>query len=412
MQQSLPLSEAGRTQELDELERALASSTAEIGVIGEKGCGKTELIKLLAQRIASDSCAPHLKGKQIYCVNGAQVSRSYIEKLREQIKGHESEIILCIDECHGIFRSGADQILKTLGMGGPKPRIIYVTTNTYFESTFLAEEDGSWLSRIHPRIEVNPINPRDMQAILLGRLQNLLPWIKVTPEMIAPFAETAKKDLRKAIKDIDLFASHFLRNISSSKELQQALEEKANTEAELSSMSLDQSYHEWILSDKCNDLALRLYDINQRVDVEKGRLQEREEKQRRYQSLILLQRKWQAKAYTFWQNPTGTKSFMEKQLYAACIWASEAFEAKKREIARGLRTELTLTEINEWMESQKKPASLPRQKRHQEHDKKAKPQGAQPLRVSIRGLGPTARPGSDSFSSTDTDLGQEELEEV
>lgn len=376
MQQSPLLSESGRKRELDELEGALVSPTAEVGIIGEKGCGKSELVKLLAQRIAQNSCAPHLKEKQIYCVNGAQVNRSYLERLRETIKGHEEEVILCIDESHGIFKTQADQILKTLGMGGPKPRVIYITTKKYFETTFLAEEDGSWLSRIHPTIEIEPINSRDLHLILLQRFQNHLPWIKISSEIIQPFIEIAQTDLRKAIKDIDLFAAHFLQKINSSEDLAKLGEEKAEAETKLTNLSLNGNYHVWLTQEESLELTSTIRRCNHKITQERKKLFERQNQQKRYQALDLLQKKWQSKTLNYAQNSKlSTNHENEKQLYAACLWAGEVFELKKKNLSEGLITQIKSEEIQDWLASQKtaKPTpSSPKSSKKQPKSSKTK----------------------------------------
>lgn len=384
MAESIPMSENGRYAELDKLETALFSPGAEVGITGNKGCGKSELIKLLAQRIAHGNCSNHLKEKQVYYINGADLKSGYLNKLREDIKGREEDVILCIDEAHAIFPS-CSQTLKTFCAGSAKPRIIYVTTELEFIKTFAAEEDGSWLSRINPILELTAINRDDLRTILRDKLQNRLPWIDVSLDLVEPFADIAKEDLRTAVKYLDFFAAQFLKTINSSETLSAAIERKANLEARLSEISSTQKFSEWIGGAAGYEISREISEVEKTIAEERTKLEQRKERQKKYEEIHLLQKKWQSKIYSYSrESQKVSKQEKEKHLFASCLWASEVFESKKRELSHGLTTSINLKEIQDSIENQSASrARIAREGKKQIKGTTARTKGAKEQRGDI-----------------------------
>ena len=171
----------GRDEEIRSITRILSRKTKNNPVlIGEPGVGKTAIVEGLAQRIVNGDVPSSLKDKTIWELNmaslvaGAKYRGEFeerLEKVLDEVKKSEGNIIMFIDEIHMIVGTGAIQgamdtgnILKPMLARGEIKVIGATTLKEYRE---YIEKDGA-LERRFQRVMVSEPNVEDTITILRG----------------------------------------------------------------------------------------------------------------------------------------------------------------------------------------------------------------------------------------------------
>ena len=171
----------GRDEEIRSITRILSRKTKNNPVlIGEPGVGKTAIVEGLAERIVKGDVPLSLKDKVIWELNmasliaGAKYRGEFeerLEKVLNEVKKSEGNIIMFIDEIHTIVGTGAvegamdtSNILKPMLARGEIHVIGATTLNEYRK---YIEKDGA-LERRFQRIIVSEPSVEDTITILRG----------------------------------------------------------------------------------------------------------------------------------------------------------------------------------------------------------------------------------------------------
>jgi ATP-dependent Clp protease ATP-binding subunit ClpB len=171
----------GRDEEIRSITRILSRKTKNNPVlIGEPGVGKTAIVEGLAQRIVRGDVPTSLKDKIIWeldlaaLIAGAKYRGEFeerLEKVLNEVKKSEGNIIMFIDEIHMIVGTGAidgamdaGNILKPLLARGEIHVIGATTLNEY---RMYIEKDGA-LERRFQRVIVSEPTVEDTITILRG----------------------------------------------------------------------------------------------------------------------------------------------------------------------------------------------------------------------------------------------------
>lgn len=189
----------GRKKEIDELIEVLCSnqSTMRLHPLlkGKTGVGKTEIISGLAQRIAAGNVPEELKGKKLFSVNAAELIKAGggkdnpLDRFRKVFKGHESDVILFIDEVHTAFAKTSEGInplgqkLKTYLDPGPNGLRYCITATTNGEYDKFLSDDDAFVRRIHI-VDVKPLKAEKIKATLTEMMRREAPDITVKDEAI------------------------------------------------------------------------------------------------------------------------------------------------------------------------------------------------------------------------------------
>ncbi len=171
----------GRDEEIRSITRILSRKTKNNPVlIGEPGVGKTAIVEGLAQRINKGDVPLSLKNKTIWeldiasLIAGAKYRGEFeerLEKVLNEIKKSDGNIIMFIDEIHMIVGAGgvegamdAGNILKPMLARGEVHVIGATTLNEYRK---YIEKDGA-LERRFQKIKVSEPTVEDTITILRG----------------------------------------------------------------------------------------------------------------------------------------------------------------------------------------------------------------------------------------------------
>ena len=171
----------GRDEEIRSITRILSRKTKNNPVlIGEPGVGKTAIVEGLAQRIIKGDVPSSLKDKTIWeldmasLIAGAKYRGEFeerLEKVLNEIKKSEGNIIMFIDEIHMIVGAGAvdgamdaGNILKPMLARGEVHVIGATTLNEYRK---YIEKDGA-LERRFQKVLVSEPSVEDTITILRG----------------------------------------------------------------------------------------------------------------------------------------------------------------------------------------------------------------------------------------------------
>lgn len=176
----------GRDDEIRNIIRLLSRSTKNNPVvIGEAGVGKTAVIEGLAHRIVKGDVPKTLQNAQLYSLDltslvaGAKMRGEFEERFRgvlEEVRASNGEIILFIDEIHGINAgNGASDVLKPVLARG-NLRIIGATTSDEYRQHI---DIDPALARRFQKVTVTEPSIQDSVAILRGIVKRFEDYHKV-----------------------------------------------------------------------------------------------------------------------------------------------------------------------------------------------------------------------------------------
>lgn len=146
-------------------------------LVGPSGVGKTEIVKGLAQKIASGNVPKSLKNKKIFVINTASLIQGgmygYADQMSyilNRIKGHENEVIFFFDEIHVALKkkSNLSEFLKPILDRGNIHVIAATTTqeyNKYIRGNNKKAGDPAFGRRFE-RINVQDMNDDETKRVL------------------------------------------------------------------------------------------------------------------------------------------------------------------------------------------------------------------------------------------------------
>ena len=170
----------GRDEEIRSITRILSRKTKNNPVlIGEPGVGKTAIVEGLAARIVKGDVPESLKNKTIWeldmasLIAGAKYRGEFeerLEKVLNEIKKSDGNIIMFIDEIHTIVSSASEGMMDTSNILKPmlaRGEIKLIGATTLNEYRKYIEKDGA-LERRFQKIIVHEPTIEDTITILRG----------------------------------------------------------------------------------------------------------------------------------------------------------------------------------------------------------------------------------------------------
>lgn len=350
------ISEIGREEDLHALAQALTPEGACVALLGDTGWGKTELISLLANRIALQK-APGLKDKAIFLVNAANLNSNFIEAFKRHIRSRENEVILCIDEAHGIFSKGISDLLKNAWVGATPPRLLFITTNDMYQEYFNKECDGSWSSRLAARIAIEPLQEEALKIILFNRLCSKMPWCDLKPEIITPFALLAKSlSLRETITLLDLFAIDFQAFQHKPNQLHNLRQQAQARKLQFEEAIFGKSIQELDNFQKLQELTKEYESAKQALETEQKRFEDLRTRVQRLCVLASIEKRWQALTKAYWQAHSRSLDDCDYNiLLANTYWAQQCFNKLKQKLQSQEIKSPTLEDISNWIQRRQIP---------------------------------------------------------
>lgn len=201
----------GRSKELRQMiEILISNSKRNLLLIGERGVGKSALIRLLAQKIIFEEVPPALKEKKIKEINfvslltGSKYRGQFEEKVLKLLQEFKSQnSILVLEDIHLMMSTGSARgtsldlvnILKNFLRDNS---IQVIATTDYEEYKNTIEKDNSLLGYFQ-KIIVNELSPEGTSKILKN-LVNLVVTadnLLVSNQIIEDIVESAKRDIRE-----------------------------------------------------------------------------------------------------------------------------------------------------------------------------------------------------------------------
>jgi ATP-dependent Clp protease ATP-binding subunit ClpB len=196
----------GRDKEIEEVLTSLVSldkGQLHPLLIGESGVGKTEIIKGVAQKIASGK-VPALKGVKLFYINTATIlgnatafhsAVNFIERTFKELQGFESRIILVFDEIHTAAQDQTlAEYLKTRLDPGPQAiRCIGLTTLKEYQEHI--EKNDAFAGRFR-QIKIQPPTNNQVFQIIKSYIQqdSLCARIKFSKKAIHYMIDKTNQD--------------------------------------------------------------------------------------------------------------------------------------------------------------------------------------------------------------------------
>jgi ATP-dependent Clp protease ATP-binding subunit ClpC len=201
----------GRSKELRQMiEVLISNSKRNLLLIGERGVGKSALIRLLAQKIIFEEVPPALKGKKIKEINfvtlltGSKYRGQFEEKVLKLLQEFKSQnAILVLEDMHLMMSTGAARgtsldlvnILKNFLRDNS---IQVIASTDYEEYKNTIEKDNSLLGYFQ-KIIVNELSPEGTRKILKNLVIQVIAAdnLLVSNEIVEDIVESAKRDIRE-----------------------------------------------------------------------------------------------------------------------------------------------------------------------------------------------------------------------
>ena len=201
----------GRSKELRQMiEILISNSKRNLLLIGERGVGKSALIRLLAQKIIFDEVPAALKEKKIKEINfvslltGSKYRGQFEEKVLKLLQEFKAQnAILVLEDIHLMMSTGAARgtsldlvnILKNFLRDNS---IQVIATTDYEEYKNSVEKDNSLMGYFQ-KIIVNELSPEGARKILKNLINSVASEdnLLVANEIIGDIVESAKRDIRE-----------------------------------------------------------------------------------------------------------------------------------------------------------------------------------------------------------------------
>jgi ATP-dependent Clp protease ATP-binding subunit ClpA len=201
----------GRSKELRQMiEILISNSKRNLLIIGERGVGKSTLIRLLAQKIIFEEVPQALKEKKIKEINfvslltGSKYRGQFEEKVLKLLQEFKSQnSILVLEDIHLMMSTGSARgtsldlvnILKNFLRDNS---IQVIATTDYEEYKNTVEKDNSLLGYFQ-KITVNELTTEGTRKILKNLVNSVVTRdnLLVSNEIIEDIVESAKRDIRE-----------------------------------------------------------------------------------------------------------------------------------------------------------------------------------------------------------------------
>ena len=201
----------GRGKELRQMiEILISNSKRNLLLIGERGVGKSTLIRLLAQKIIYDEVPPALKEKKIKEINfvtlltGSKYRGQFEEKVLKLLQEFKAQnAILVLEDIHLMMSTGAARgtsldlvnILKNFLRDNS---IQVIASTDYEEYKNTIEKDNSLLGYFQ-KISVNELSPEGTRKILKNLVSQVVASdnLLVSNQIVEDIVESAKRDIRE-----------------------------------------------------------------------------------------------------------------------------------------------------------------------------------------------------------------------
>jgi len=201
----------GRTKELRQMiEILISNSKRNLLLIGERGVGKSTLVRLLAQKIIYGEVPPALREKRIKEINfvalltGSKYRGQFEEKVLKLLQEFKAQnAILVLEDMHLMMSTGAARgtsldlvnILKNFLRDNS---IQVIATTDYEEYKNTIEKDNSLLGYFQ-KIIVNELSPEGTRKILKNLVAQVFAAdnLLVSGQTIEDIVESAKRDIRE-----------------------------------------------------------------------------------------------------------------------------------------------------------------------------------------------------------------------
>ncbi len=169
-----------REAEIDEVLKALASSSethrSHPLLCGPSGVGKTEIIRGIAQRLATGNVPDCLKGKKLLSVNAAELfdgrssqrePEDKLQRMLNRMDRHKNDYIVFFDEVHNAMKqqAGASERLKTILDTHPNALMYCIAATTEAEYQKYIEPDLAFCRRFQ-KVNVKATNKSQTLLIL------------------------------------------------------------------------------------------------------------------------------------------------------------------------------------------------------------------------------------------------------
>ncbi|MBN2347146.1 MAG: AAA family ATPase [Candidatus Aminicenantes bacterium] len=201
----------GRGKELRQMiEILISTSKRNLLLIGERGVGKSTLVRLLAQKIIFGEVPPALKEKRIKEINfvalltGSKYRGQFEEKVLKLLQEFKNQnAILVLEDMHLMMSTGAARgtsldlvnILKNFLRDNS---IQVIATTDYEEYKNTIEKDNSLLGYFQ-KIVVNELSPEGTRRILKNLVGQVVATdsLLVSGQILEDIVESAKRDIRE-----------------------------------------------------------------------------------------------------------------------------------------------------------------------------------------------------------------------
>ena len=201
----------GRHKELRQMiEILISNSKRNLLLIGERGVGKSTLVRLLAQKIIFGEVPPALKDKKIKEINfvslltGSKYRGQFEEKVLKLLQEFKAQnAILVLEDIHLMMSTGAARgtsldlvnILKNFLRDNS---IQVIASTDYEEYKNTIEKDNSLLGYFQ-KIVVNELSPDGTRKILKNLVSQVVAAdsLLVSNQIIEDIVESAKRDIRE-----------------------------------------------------------------------------------------------------------------------------------------------------------------------------------------------------------------------
>jgi ATP-dependent Clp protease ATP-binding subunit ClpA len=201
----------GRSKELRQMiEILISNSKRNLLLIGDRGVGKSALIRLLAQKIIFEEVPPALKEKKIKEINfvslltGSKYRGQFEEKVLKLLQEFQSQnSILVLEDIHLMMSTGSARgtsldlvnILKNFLRDNS---IQVIATTDYEEYKNTIEKDNSLLGYFQ-KIIVNELSTEGTRKILKNLVNAVVTTdnLLISNQIIEDIVESSKRDIRE-----------------------------------------------------------------------------------------------------------------------------------------------------------------------------------------------------------------------
>ena len=201
----------GRGKELRQMiEILISNSKRNLLLIGERGVGKSTLVRLLAQKIIFGEVPPALKEKRIKEINfvalltGSKYRGQFEEKVLKLLQEFKAQnAILVLEDMHLMMSTGAARgtsldLVNILKNFLRENSIQVIATTDYEEYKNTIEKDNSLLGYFQ-KIVVNELSPEGTRKVLKDLIGQVVAAdsLLVSNQIIEDIVESAKRDIRE-----------------------------------------------------------------------------------------------------------------------------------------------------------------------------------------------------------------------